>query len=71
MRKPDRFERMGERVTNRYIGTYIGGPEHAKEIATLLRREHAWMRRVVKNLFTATGKVEYEIMLIELDKRKR
>lgn len=59
--KPDRFDRIANRVTNRYIGTYIGGPEHAREIAKLLRAEHAWMRRMVRQEPELTGAMPLEL----------
>lgn len=49
-KKPDRFDRVAERVTNRYIGTYVDGPAHAKEIAKLLRAEHAWFQKQIEEI---------------------
>lgn len=79
-KKPDRFDRIANKVTNRYIGTYVGGPEHAMEIAKLIRNEHDWMLGMVQKLKTNVDartkmgvghNVACDYILAELDKRRK
>lgn len=43
MKKPDRFERMAVNLPVRGYGSCAVG-----DVARLLRKEHAWIRRMVK-----------------------
>lgn len=48
MKKPDRFERLANKIANEYLNTYVNGITLENDIKRLLRREHAWMRRMVR-----------------------
>lgn len=69
--KPDRFER----IANKFFEHE--GPFYAFEIADLLRKEHAWTRRMVKQVsarlsqfLTCPDDVVYEV-LKRLNQRRK
>lgn len=71
MKKPDRFERMVDKLLR--DGDYVCCPSG---VVSLLRAEHAWMRRMVKKVdaWAQHETADFDVILailLELDRRRK